>query len=563
MRLRSPSLPLLFSLFALACGGATTSPTAAPEDAAVADTSTDDATDATEPGDASDDVAADATPSGPRPNIVVIMADDLDLGGFSRMLAAGKLPHIESAIAKNGVTFDNYFAANPLCCPSRASFLSGQYSHNTGVLMNGVGAAAADAGGPPQGSVAAFRDGSTLATWLHQAGYRTALVGKYMNGYGGVLPYGYSGGETADTYVPPGWDDWHALSRGTYNMFSYQFIENLDASKPRHGTVSPTYTMYQTDKLRDKAVSVIQDAAKGALAKKPLFLEVTTVAPHIEVPAPDAFATQFGGAIRPPPRYDGAITWDLPSPPSLNEADVSDKPNWIRNAQLTAAQLSDLTNLYRQRMEALMAVDDLVGAVSDALSASGRLENTVFVFMSDNGYLLGQHRTLGKQNPYEESIRVPLIVHLPGAKTPRTVKAFALNSDLAPTFAELAGATIPASYTVDGRSLVPLLDGTGPAKWRRRIAIEHWRDDEGGALSTPIPDYRGVRTSDDDTKLPNRMFDHLATGENELYDLGADPYELQSFGDSPSATGDVSTLQSTASSLHACSGASCTKLEDQ
>ena len=529
--------------------GASDDGTTSGDDATIVD----DVSDSAIAGDGSSGSDSGVNPLPTQPNIVVIMADDLDLGGFNRLLSTGHLPHIASAIADDGLVFDNYFAANPLCCPSRASFLAGQYSHNTGVHNNGEDDETGTAPASPEGGIGAFDDRSTIATWLHAAGYRTALVGKYLNGYGNSLPSYYNGPQTAARYVPPGWDDWHALQRGTYNMYSYQFNEN--------GTVSRDYTMYQTDKLADVAVQVINDASTGAAARHPLYLEVTTVAPHIELPTPAAFVGQTGGAIRPPPRYQGMITWALPSPPSLNEGDVSDKPGWVQlRNQFTAAQLAEIRNLYQQRMEAMMGVDDLVGRVVAALRSNGRLQDTVLVFMSDNGYLLGQHRVMGKMNPYEESIRIPLVMHVPGNTAQRHVSNFVLNSDLAPTFAALAGATIPASYAVDGRSIAPLLMGRNPAQWRNRIAIEHYQEPNGSSM----PDYRGLRSTPDAPMYRDRMFAlYPAAGRREIYDLGADPFELDSFQDRANAATELSVTQTLAGDLHRCVGPMCRSLEDQ
>jgi len=382
-------------------------------------------------------VRGDAASLPDRPNVVLILTDDLDARSLE--VARDQFPAI-AALREQGTAFSNFIVTMPLCCPSRASILRGQYAHNHGVL---------NSGGESTG-FAAFhgldRERSTVATWLHDAGYRTALLGKYMNGYPGRT--------AAATYVPPGWDEW-----GGYRMdprgevlryFDYELNEN--GSVVAYGSRPEDYL---TDVLAAKSAAFI---ARSAEARQPFFLYLAPAAPH--------------GPATPAPRYEDAFPDPaVPRLPSLGEADVSDKPAWVRDqVEIGPDEVALIDAFHGRRLRSLLAVDDLVGTVTDALRAAGTLEETYVVVTSDNGYHLGEHRIgFGKRTPYEEAIRVPLLVRGPGVPAGRTVEELALNLDLAPTFAELAGVAVPGF--VDGRSLVPLLEGQ-PTAWRQVGLVE-------------------------------------------------------------------------------------------
>ncbi|MDP9363610.1 MAG: sulfatase, partial [Chloroflexota bacterium] len=371
-----------------------------------------------------------AVPSA-RPNIVLILLDDLDARSVEAM------PNVMSLLRDQGTTFENFFVTTPLCCPSRASILRGQYAHNHGVLRN------VKKGRKPGGFPTFLelgREGSTVATWLHDAGYRTALVGKYLNQY----PEGAEPG-----HVPPGWDEWSAEARGQY--FNYRLNEN--GTVVRYGRDPGDY---QTDVLAAKATDFV---ARSAVDDRPFFLYLAPHAPHTPATPAPRHAEAFAGAT-------------APRAPSFNEADVGDKPGWVRAAPaLSADEIAGIDELHRQRSRSLLAVDDMVAALVDALRAGGALDDTYVLLTSDNGFHQGEHRLPGgKGDPYEASIRVPLLVRGPGVAAGGTVGELALNVDLAPTLAELAGATAPGF--VDGRSLVPLLAGEPPPAWRRALLVE-------------------------------------------------------------------------------------------
>jgi arylsulfatase A-like enzyme len=427
--------------------------------------------------------APDARAQAPRPNIVLIVTDD------QRWDSLWAMPTVRAELVGRGVTFENAMVTNAWCCPSRASILTGRYSHGTGVYTNGG----------THGGFGAFDDDSTVATWLRNAGYRTGLFGKYFNGYGG-------------TYRPPGWNQFVAFAAGgTANgggaYFDYEL--NANGTLTQFGSAA---TDYSTDVLARKAARFIRRTKAG----KPLFLLFTPFAPH--------------GPRTPAPRHESAFT-DLTfgPPPSYDEEDVSDKPAYVQNLPRLAA--GDLhTQLQVEAGRALLAVDDAIASILDALRSTGRLADTVVVLMSDNGLAAGEHRWQTKQVPYEESIRIPLVVRYDQlGQAARTDPSLVLNVDIAPTLPELAGA---APDRVEGRSLRPLL--AAPATpWRQDFLIEHLK----GASLDPVPTYCAVRTT-------NAKYVSYATGEQEFYDLEADPYELANGVALPANAERVAALRS-------------------
>jgi N-acetylglucosamine-6-sulfatase len=480
-----------------------------------------------------------------RPNVILILTDDLDTASISHM------PNLRSLLIERGTTFENAFVTDPLCCPSRVTILRGQYAHNHGVLSNE----------PPHGGFDKFRalghQKSTMATWLKSGGYRTIFVGKYMNGYEG-------------TQVPPGWDEWYAVSG---NYMSTDLNEN--------GTIKyyDPESDYLTDVLADRAADYARDPSGNVpsflLPDKPFFMWLGTTAPH--QPA------------EPAPRHADALAdVSLPKPPSFDEADVSDKPDWIRdNPPLNPEQGSYMEDLYRKRLQSMLAVDEMIGQLVDALEESGELENTYIFFTSDNGFHFGTHRlSVGKWTAYEEDIRVPLIVRGPGVPEGRKLEHLVLNNDLGPTFAELGGAEAPSF--VDGRSLVPLLraESPSPDDWRQAFLVEAFpeiagtpslADETTPRLLTgdpwPYEDARRAslleRPSLEDAGRPGlqavRTEDHLyveyETGESELYDLEEDPYELDNVYEETELE-HLWRLEGWLDALRECVGEECRAVED-
>ena len=477
-----------------------------------------------------------------RPNVILILTDDLDARLLDEHLA--DYPNIRK-LASEGTTFSNAFVTDPLCCPSRATILRGQYAHNHRIVGNWW----------PRGGSRKFRvlglGRSTLATWLQDESYRTVLIGKYMNDYFG-------------TRVPVGWDDWYAIAG---NFRSTDLNENgriVSYEPKRH---------HLDDVLAQKAVGYVRDTSAD---EQPFFMWLGTKAPH----AP---------AIPAPRHKNTFLDARLARPPSFNEHDVSDKPEWIRdNPPLKPKRIAAMNSLYRDRLRSMLAVDDMIGRLVEALTESGELDNTYIFFTSDNGWHAGEHRlTPGKWTAYEEDIRVPLIVRGPGVAEGRTLSHLVLNNDLAPTFADLAGVGVPSF--VDGRSLKPLLSAepTPEEEWRRAFLVEAAAErrsppshlaDEGSIqpllTGDPLPEgwrqaaRAGVWSQEDwgrpglkAVRTEQYLYVEYGTGERELYDLRKDPDQL----DNRYGTAGPELLQRLGGRLEVlqgCSEVDCRAAED-
>lgn len=462
-------------------------------------------------------VAAGATPAAAKqgseqPNIILILTDDMRADDLAYM------PAVQSLLVDQGVSLTNFLATNPSCAPARASILRGQYAHNHGV-MRGKG----DVGGIEQ----FLNDGdeeSTVATWLQDAGMRTALVGKYLNGYGLT---------DALTYIPPGWSDWAGVTREGYTRFEINEGGKLVRYKSKGET-----EVYSTDVLAQLAADFVADAAQ---AQDPFFLLITPRAPH--------------GPAEPASRHLSAFAdAAVPQTPAMNEADVSDKPGWIAGLpSLTAADIAEMDAYHRSRLQTLLAVDDLVATLVAELEEAGVLESTYILFSSDNGYSLGEHRLMQeKGSAYSESSVLPLVVRGPGIAPGTTLDVLASQADLAPTFAEWAGATVPDF--VDGRSLAPILAGDAvPADWRQVGLIEHAESefDETGRKPTWVA-LRGMEF----------LYTSYNTGEQELYDLRVDPYEVDNLAANTDA-GTLSALADRAQRMQTCQADTCRSIESE
>ncbi len=485
-----------------------------------------------------------------QPNIVVIMTDDLDSDLLQTMLDLHLAPNIEQYLVAEGTSFTDSFVSNSLCCPSRATMLTGQYSHNNGVF--GVGPLL------EHGGVDALDDVSTLATWLQAAGYRTGHVGKYLNGYGSRLD------DTTPSfqidYVPPGWDHWQALvGNGTYKMFNYKINDTRGKVQRFVYYSDARVENYQTTVLTRRAVDFINDS-RGRSA--PFFLEVTPLAPHAESGA--EHDTRWSFFIRPDPQDEIDKPDQLALIRSLEPSFLDDPswnfvapeaPSYIRRRNLTETDIANLTRFYRERLAAMLAVDDMVGEIVQTLFDRGMLDETIILFTSDNGWLWGQHHLVGKQVPYEESIRVPLYIRMPapdGGTVTTTVSQMVANVDLAPTIAQLAGAS-PGVW-VDGRSLVPLLSVDPPAtQWRHQLLVEHWIQ-EGH-----IPSYAALRTG----RYVYVDYFESSPPMRELYDLDLDPFQVSNVEASPDYADVVVDLQQRLAAMRDCALGSCQELEEQ
>jgi arylsulfatase A-like enzyme len=433
-----------------------------------------------------------------KPNIIFFLTDDQDL----LLNSLDYMPHLKALITDHGAAFSHYFVPLSLCCPSRTTLLTGEYTHNHEVFTNGA---------PDGGFQKAYASGlesSTIATAFQGAHYRTVLLGKYLNGYPDTA---------SPTYIPPGWTEWYVPAAGNpYTNFNYTLNEN--------GTLVPygsTPEDYLTDVVAGKANGFIR---RAAAAGSPFFMYLATYAPHAPATPAPRHADLFPGV-------------KAPRPPSFNEKDTSDKPLFISKLPLLGPKdIADIDALYRKRLQSLQAVDEAIASLVKTLADTGQLARTYFVFTSDNGYHMGQHRQHpGKYTAYEEDIRLPLFVRGPNVPAGLKIAAYADEVDLAATFLNMAGLPIPSA--ADGRSLVPLWSPQPPpaAKWRKMVFVEQYPakrqappaangtleplDPADLATTDPTPFYQGLRTH-------TYKYIEYGTGEKEFYDLVRDPNEL-------------------------------------
>jgi N-acetylglucosamine-6-sulfatase len=487
-----------------------------------------------------------------KPNVIFILTDDQTLAEMQA------LPHTRALLADQGATFDRAYISYPLCCPSRATFLTGEYMHNTNVRGND----------PPVGGWNRFNglgtEAKALPVWLQDAGYETVHFGKYLNGY-----------PNTDPPVPPGWDEWYGkLSQYNPTLYGNQIYFNY--SLLEQGPGGPTHIVdygqgeddYQTDVLADKAVDAIHRLG-GPGQSRPFFLNLWFSAPH----APYVAAARYAGAFDGTPVARNA---------SLNEKVMSDKPKFMRRLhKLKRRQLAFIHERQRNRLAQLLSVDDAVDQIYQALSREGRLDDTYIVFSSDNGYFAGEHRIAqGKYLPYEPSSHVPLIIRGPGIAPGSHSPELVSNADLAPTIAAITGAT--PQLTEDGRSLLPyaqnpsarstrpiLLEGdtgsnltggeageasvrsSGSLKGKRGVGNLEQEPIAEKARAVRAPAYRAIRT---DRYLYVR---YAGRAGAELYDMAIDPLQLKSRQYDPRYRFVKAWLAARLLALEPCAGPAC------
>jgi N-acetylglucosamine-6-sulfatase len=407
-----------------------------------------------------------------RPNIVLILTDDQSYDSVAVMPFVSKL--------RNWCTFTNAYINNSTCSPSRATILTGQWSHHTGVEATG---------GAPR-----FDDHSTVATWLEKAGYRTALVGKYHLGHI-YKPHA----PKIPNYIPPDWDEWYSWRavEGHEEYFDYTLNEN---GKLVHYGSTPSD--YSTDVLSRIATDFIK---RSATSTTPFFLYFAPRGSH-------------NPWIAAPRDVDAFRNKPIVHAPNYNEADMSDKPAWWRALPLHTPSNDD--NARRKEYATLLSVDDAVRAIVRTLGGTGLLKNTVIIFMTDNGFAFGEHRYIGKICPYEACNKTPLMIRYPGV-IPRRITEPVSNVDIAPTLADLAG--IAPGAPVDGHSLVPLL--RGDKRWPYPVLLRGYKTPNG--RPSDIPTFWGIRFGQ------YKYIETVSTGETELYDLKADPFELNNVAGQP------------------------------
>jgi len=420
-----------------------------------------------------------------RPNIVFVLTDDLSTNLLQFM------PHV-LAMQRQGLTFKDYFVSDSLCCPSRSSIFTGNFPHDTGIYSN-VG----KHGGFDQ-FYARGEEQHTFANALRRAGYRTAMMGKYLNGYmgGKGLP-----AVAPATYVPPGWTRWDVAGWG-YPEFNY--VLNQNGGLQSYGDQPSDYL---TDVLARNAVDFINNSTA---AQQPFFLEVATFAPHSPfVPAPRN-ANDFPGL-------------KAPEPPSFNTLPIN-PPAWLAgHPPLGPDDVATINRDFRKRAQSVEAVDDMIGQIEATLAADHVQGNTYLVFSSDNGLHMGEYRLMpGKMTAFDTDIHVPLIVDGPGVPAGSSTDAMAENIDLAKTFTAIGGTTLPS----DGHSLLALLHGVAPLGWRNAILVEH----QGPDLHRSDPDFQSPLSGNPPSYEAMRTHDFLYVeykdGGREYYELRTDPFEL-------------------------------------
>jgi N-acetylglucosamine-6-sulfatase len=509
-----------------------------------------------------------------RPNIVVIMTDDQAVTDLKNM------PNVKKLLADQGTTFSDAIDSFPLCCPARATFITGQYAHNHGVVGNFY----------PFGWYGMKDKNNILPAWLQKSGYRTGLVGKWLNGYGSLTGKGEK---------PAGFDLWRGLlDVSAYDY--YNFVMSIDGQTERtwgdsdfaHKLVQfsniqvvpkeepavlavlkkltevfgpAPYTYWGSENPQDYSVDVTGKVFNDLLANektqtKPFFMWWAPASPHRE----DVSTTLMGrkGADpRPAPRYAAkSKTYHLPRPPSFNQDEKSFKKlpiNMTRNLKsLTKDQIAQLELDYQGRTGSLLAADDQVAKIVATLKATNQYKNTVFIFTSDNGWLQGQHRVPGdKFLPYEESLRVPFIITGPGIPKNKVIKGQVSNVDFAATILDLANAK--AGRVQDGVSLLPTALNI-KRRPNRALGIEA---PEPLFSSSSMPQnkwdqaYKGIRTDQ------WKYVIYKISGDEELYDLRKDKYEINNLAANPSYAKIKAQMKAKLAKLNNCKGRACSAVK--
>ena len=508
----------------------------------------------------------DERAGGKQPNVLVVMTDDVPYGDLQLMPSYQRLKRL-------GTTFTRAYASYPLCCPARATLLTGQYAHNHGVKSNFFATGGGFDGFDGQDDI--------LPTWLQEAGYRTAFVGKYLNEYGG----------RDRDLIPPGWDDWHGLvDYSTYNYFNWAVNHNgsldyygdrdyidalielarltatdaagtpaqalarsIEIYDPIEDIGSENQDDYQPDATGEFANDALERAMEG---EKPFFLYYAPIAAHRETDY-----EEFGGIRdipleadpRPPERYEDTYDHvELPRDPSFNEEDVSDKPEGVSGRDpISDERIDEMTADYRGALGALRAADDGLARMLDTLEESGELDDTIVIYTADQGFMQGQHRIDDhKYIPYEPSIRLPLVIAGPGIPKGEQVDGLVAAQDMTATIVDAAGAK--AGRDADGVSLLPHVQGKRlPDREILLEALAPTVEFEIGneAIDAQVP-YFGLRTE-------RYKYISWSFGDEELYDLQKDPYELENVAEKRGYADVRERLAERAKELSACAGPSC------
>ena len=452
-----------------------------------------------------------AFPALAQPNIVLILVDDFSMNLMPDRAGQGPgyMPNL-AAMQAEGMTLSNYIVADSLCCTSRASIFTGLLPHNTGVRSNG----GAD------GGLAAFtanaNEAKSFAVMMQGRGYKTAFMGKYLNGY-----------DATTTPIPPGWNKWVATDAG-YSGFGYTL---------RNDTVISTPPEHFTDTISNLGKPWIN------LNRQPFFIELAPFSPHGPYTPPARYASAFPASVMPKtPAYDVL-------------ADPAD-PAWLQVIpEMRAALKAKMEVNYRMRLQSSQGVDDMIGAIRAKLVSTGMAGNTYVIFTSDNGLHMGEFSLRpGKQSPFDFDVNVPFVIVGPGIAPGNTSAALAQNIDIWPTLAEWAGAA--PSATVDGRSMVPVFAGGGNG--RTMAVIEH----RGAVLDPADPDYAEPKAGDPPTYTALRgagwLYVEYADGTTGYY---TDLHQLNNVaaGLTPARAAE---LRAAVAANAGCSGAGCRAVQE-
>lgn len=397
-----------------------------------------------------------------RLNVILIVTDDQWYDSTWAM------PITQEKLWDRSTVFTNAYVTTPQCCPSRASMLTGQYGHTSGVLRNN----------PPYGGYSSFNAEESLAVWLDRAGYQTMMLGKYLVGY------------TGDS-VPAGWDMWSAFVQPGYYRFSLT-----------DGAVTTNYEgtgIYSTDLLVDQGINFIRNNQDD-----PFFLQLVLYAPHgnrfPKIPEQDS--TAFEGYT--------LVT------PNFNELDVSDKPAYIQQAPLLDEAFVHAQTL--EELRTLPAADRAIGKLITELETLDLMESTIIIFLSDNGQLRGSHRVLDKFVPYEEAVHVPFSIYLPEAAAGIN-DSLVLNIDIAPTVLSATGVNAPSEWQFDGKDLTPIL-------LEKKDRVRTWFFIEQLIDGWSRPSFWGIHTEDSvywEYSTGEREFYDLTADPYQLENLYDDP----------------------------------------
>ncbi len=520
------------------------------------------------------------------PNILVILTDDQRAGTIDDLVdpASGQpvtwMPNVKTWFGNGGTEFPNAYATTPECCPSRSSIFTGQYAHNHEVktIIN-------DPGPPPTGA-SALDQGATIQHSLRDNGYRTGIYGKFLNDWDIWDEQSITAGPQPPDPIenPKHWDEWGIFNNG-YGAYSGCAVPNVPANVPprqvldshecmlhvnegyldaqgnEHGTQWNWYT-YSTQYVRERALTFLQtrETAEGMGNDQPWFLYLAPYAPHMRAEPQSGYENNLNC---PGPIPDCA--YQSTQSASYYEPDRSDKPQYVRDGRCCARTTSNTetatATTRRRQLTALKSVDDMVGAVMQKLQDFGEANNTLAIFVSDNGFVWGEHALEGKLVPYTESINVPMYMRWPagsvaaGASSPKMVA----NVDIAPTVLNAVG--LPVSAGVDGKDL-----RTGSA--RGQLLLEYWREADVPSAS-PAPTWASIRSAPNATPKFQYIEYYGDSGNvtfREYYNLANDYGQEENLyggngqwdpGVDPTGAPDPAPLHSTLQTYRTCTGSAC------